>query len=124
MENMDQLYRAKGLLTQALSAALHSMPNNRSVQDARLHMKKALTELDHAANSQTHKKRMNEDQFKTWWSNVVSGTANQAQAPTSSEAQQKSLNQLNSMIEEEKKKLDELEKQSIQPDAKTQVFND
>lgn len=124
MDKLDELNKAKGLLTQALSVALNSMPNNRSVQDARMHMKKALNELDNAAKTQIKRRGLSEQQFKNWWGNVVQGTSAVAAQPMSPIAQQRSLEHLNSMISEESKKLEELEKQSEPVDAADQVFND
>lgn len=126
MDKINELYRAKGLLQQALGAALNSMPNNKSVQDARMHMKKALNELDNAAKTQLRKKSMTEDQFKTWWGNVMSGTTAIAQQPMTAEAQVKSLAQLDAMIAEEQKKINEIEKSqaAAQPPATPDLFND
>lgn len=122
MDKINELNRAKGLLTQALSAALNSMPNDRSVQEARMYMKKALNELNNAAKTQIKKKTMTQDQ--QWLSNVNSGIAAVAHSPMSQESQHRSLQQLNAMIAEERKKLDELEKASIKPDPIVDLLSD
>lgn len=121
---MDELMRARGLLTQALSAALNSMPQNKSVQEARVHMKKALNELDNAAKTQTRKRTVSQDQYHQWWGNVVSGAAAGAHSPLTEESRHRSLDQLNKMIETERQKLDDLEKASVKPDAAAQLFSD
>jgi hypothetical protein len=121
---MDELMRAKGLLTQALSAALNSMPTNKSVQEARMHMKKALNELDNAAKTQTRKRTVSQDQYHQWWNNVVSGVAAGAHSPIAEETRHRSLDQLNKMIEVERQKLDELEKASIKPSNIDELLSD
>lgn len=122
MDKMDQLSRAKGLLTQALSAALASMPNNRSVQEARMHMKKAMNELDNAAKTQT-KKVSTQNDFQQWWGNVTAGVGMAAHSPISQEANHKSLNVLNGMIKQENDKLDDLEKLAVKPDPIADLLN-
>ena len=112
MQKLDQINRARSLLSSALGVALNSMPNNHSIQDARMHMKKALNELDNAAKTQTQKKT-NQDYAKNWWGNVVSGVAAQ---PVSQEAQNKSLAQLNKMIDSQQAILDGLDQNTITPD--------
>lgn len=133
MQKIDELNRARNLLTQALSAALHSLPNNRSVQEARSHMKRALNELDHAAKTQTRKQSANATQAKEWWGQVEAGTvamsrqptANEATQPTATEAaQRRALQSLDAMIANEQKILDDLEKQSEPPVSSPALFND
>ena len=117
MEKIDELYKAKALLNQALSAAARSMPNNRNVQEARLHMKKAVENLDHASKDHIKKGKANSENFSKWWGDVQAGTASVAASPMSQEAHMKSLAALNAMISEEYKALEELEKaqSQIQP---------
>ena len=43
---IDQLEYAKDLLGQALGAALHTLPNDRSVLEAKGHIKQAINKLD------------------------------------------------------------------------------
>jgi len=112
MTKIQELDRVKDLLHQALSVALQSMPNDRSVSEARTHMRQAIKKIDHAANRQDNRKRMTQDQFQSWWGGVQSGVSSLAASPMSAEAQQRSLSALNSMIAEEKRKLEELEKRA------------
>jgi dGTP triphosphohydrolase len=114
MNKIDEINKARSLLSSALAVALNSMPNNHSVQDARIHMRKALNELDNVAKTEVRKKNHNQEQANTWWKNIVSGVANQpvGQEAMSKEAQQWSLDKLNKAIDSEKSKLDELEKQT------------
>lgn len=116
MDKFEQLDKAKNLLAQALSVALNSLPNNRSVVEASGHIKSAITKIDGVVQkkAQLQKKKMSQNQFETWWGNIQSGTAQQAMAPIpmSAEAQQRTLAQLNSMLANEQAKLDELEKKA------------
>jgi len=107
---IDQLEYAKDLLGQALGAAFNTMPNNRSVTEAKGHIKQAITKLDQVVQTQAKKKSMTQTQHDLWWGNVQAGTADMAHMPTSAEAQQRSLDQLNSMIDSEQKKIDDMEK--------------
>jgi len=110
MSKHDELGRAKSLLSQAMSVALNSMPNNSSVTEARQHMKQAINKLDKAQKSQLRKRELTGQQFENWWGNVQSGTSAVAAQPMAEHAQVAALGNLNSMIEEEKNKLAELEK--------------
>lgn len=116
MKKIEQLDIAKDLLGQALKVAYNSMPNNRTVEEARGHMKQAINKLDVVAKKQGKRKKMMQDQFQGWWGDIEAGTAQLANSPMSPEAQQKSLSQLNSMIDAEKQKLDDLAKQSEEID--------
>ena len=107
-----ELDRVKNLLGQALSVALNSMPNNRSVTEARSHMKQALEKIDVAQDSLAKKKSMIKSQSESWWGNIQAGTSALAASPMTVETHQKSLSQLDAMIEGEKKKLQDLEKQA------------
>lgn len=109
--------RAKDLLSQALSVAINSLPNDRSVLEAKSHMKKALSELDKATKRQVQRKVATNNQFENWWSNVNNGVSSLANQPMSAEAGVKSLKQLNAMIADEQKKIDEIELKSQQNKA-------
>jgi len=99
-----------------LGVALQSMSNDRSVAEARTHMRQALTKIDLVQKKQNKAKRMTQNQFEGWWGNVQAGTAELAASPMSSEAQTKSLSKLDEMIEQEKRKLQDLEKAQSTPD--------
>lgn len=110
MSKVEQLNKTRSLLTQALSTALASMPNNRSVQEASSHIRSAIQKIDGVSQDQiSYKRKMSQTQFETWWGNVQSGTAKQAVAPMSAEASQMSLKQLNGMIAQEQAKIGEIE---------------
>lgn len=122
MKPEKQLEKAQNLLSQALSAAISSMPNNRSVLEAKGHIKQAMTKLDKAQKTQTRKRDLNSSQFETWWGNVQTGAAMGAHAPMAEEARNRALNQLDSMIDIEEDKLAELDKND--PQSPNQILND
>lgn len=122
MKPEKQLERAQSLLSQALSAAVSSMPNNRSVIEAKGHIKQAMTKLDKAQKTQTRKRDLNSSQFETWWGNVQAGAAAGAHSPMSEESRTRALDQLNSMIGVEEDKLSELDKND--PQKPNQILND
>lgn len=115
MSKSNELKKTSSLLTQALSTALASMPNNRAVVEAAGDIRRAIRKIDGVAQEQTHKRKMSQSQFETWWGNIQSGTVNMANQPTANmteEAHQKSLAQLNDMIAKEQSKLGELERKA------------
>lgn len=124
MKPVDELTRAKNLLSQALSVALNSLPRDKSVQEAKVHMKKAMSGLDSAIKTQTKRKPALENQYQTWWSKVTAGTAKQAFGNTSAESCAKSLSMLNAMGQKTSQELDELEKKSKQLDESDEIFNE
>lgn len=119
MGKIDQLYKAKSLLHQAMQAAADSLPNNKLVMEARQHIRKAVEKIDTASQDYVQKKRMNNSQFEHWWGEIQSGVASANMAAMSPQAQIKSLAQLNAMIDEEKQKLAELEQQVTTSNSNT-----
>lgn len=109
MDNHKNLGRTKALLAQALSAAANS--NSRLAVEARSHIRQAIKKIDEAANDQNRKKMLNA-QFDSWWGDIQAGVAKQAMGSTTAEGTQKSLAQLDALINQEKDKLLELEKLS------------
>lgn len=124
MSKVNEITRARGLLTQALSVALNSMPTNKSVLEAKSHMQKALASLENVTKEEVRKKSMSGEQFKNWWGNVVGGTSAVAHQPMSAESRNKSLSQLDAMIAEEQKKIDEIEKKAQQLSSSDDLLSD
>ncbi len=106
MNKINQLQRTKELLTQAMSAASNSIPNNRDVVEAKHYIRKAIENIEYASKNQIRKKENVKTQFDNWWGNIQSGVA---KASSANEGHVKSLAALNAMISEEQKKLNELE---------------
>jgi hypothetical protein len=113
-KGFERLGQIKGLLSQALGVAVHNMQNNRSVDEAKSHIRQAINSVDKATKKQMRKRQVTESQFETWWGHIQSGTANAAMAPMSAEAHAKSLAELNNMIETEESKLKDLEDSQTQ----------
>jgi hypothetical protein len=114
MNKIDQISKAKSLLASALAAARQSLANGQVVQDARSHMKVALRKLGEAEFAQ-NKRKMNAQEHQKWWDHIVSGTADQmtakvADQPSAKVAQQQTLAQLNSLISQEEKLIQDLDK--------------
>lgn len=114
-----EISKAQSLLAQALNTALASMPNNKSVIEASGHIRSAIHKLDGAAKTQMQKRKMNQTQFDNWWGNIQAGTsklaaAKTAASPMSTEAAQKSLQQLNKMIDQQQSKIKDLEQAADQ----------
>lgn len=122
-KKIEQLDLAKDLLGQALSVAYHSMPNNRTVSEARGHIRQAMKKID-LVQKKDERKRMTQDQFQNWWGNIQAGTSQLAESPMTQEAQQRSLAQLDDMIQAEKRKLQELEKNSVETEVDDQLLSD
>ena len=82
---------------------------NEELNDAKTHLLTAIRKVEAYRDKKhiTHKSQAT--QAEHWWKNVVSGTAKLANSPI---ATQMTLDHLNSIIEEETTKLDDLEKQS------------
>lgn len=109
-EQINELARAKSILSSVLGTALNSMSDNRNVSEARGHIKQAINKLESVQKTQIKRKKNNQTAFEQW-QNVLAGVSS---SPTTASAVSNnvSLDQLNSMIDEEKQKLDDLEKAS------------
>lgn len=103
--NINQIQRAKLLLTQAFTAA--SGTDNSAVLEAKRHMQQAILQLEKVEHKHEKKSDAGENQFQKWWGHVQSGVAAH---PMDATAQNKTLAQLNKMIAAEQKTLDDLEK--------------
>lgn len=87
-------------------------------------MQKALASLDNVTKEEVRKRSMSGEQFKNWWGNVTSGTSAVAHQPMSAEARAKSLAQLDAMIAEEQKKINEIEKKVQQASSSDELLSD
>lgn len=110
--HIKELERMKGLLSQALGVAANSMSSNRSVVEAKGHIRQAINKIEHTVQTQTRRQQTAKSQYEQWWSTIQAGTANAAMANMSPEARMKTLQQLNTMIAQEQQKLTTLEKAS------------
>jgi flagellar biosynthesis chaperone FliJ len=127
MHKINELKKAQDLLSRAIVIASSTMPNSRYIQEAKIHVRKAISELDEAIGKQSQKRVDQDKQSNQWWSKIIAGVANQSmnkEACMTKEAYNRSLSQLNGMIDEEQKKLQELEKNSQKSDAIDEILND
>lgn len=121
----EGLEKMNALLTQALGVALHSMGGDRSVSEAKGHIKQAINKIDTVRKTQMKKKMMKETESQKWWGHIQSGTAAAAISPVSPQTHTRSLKELNAMIDAEKQKLAELEKMANQaPTTPTEILKD
>jgi len=122
-QDFDQLLRAQKLMAQAMGCASNSLPNNRTVSEARSHMRIAMEKLNEARQTQM-RKHGQQHPPETWWDKMKTATGEAPMANVSNEAYARTLDQLNAMISEEKQKLADLEG-NVQAKAKnTKLFND
>lgn len=112
MKKIEQLNKAKSLLSQAILSVINSFPNDQSVKDAKYHIQKAISNLDSASEQYNQKKVKSETISQNWWNNVVSGMITQSQTKHTKESYNRSLKQLNSMIQKEENYIKELENKS------------
>lgn len=103
----NQIQKAIELTEKALLAT--SNINSKDCNEAKSHLKQALEGLDKLQKKKNRKKEDGQKHFEQWWGNVQSGVANSGLSSMSKEAQMNSLNRLNSLIDAEQNKLDELE---------------
>ena len=109
MNKIKQLSKAKELLEQANIIASKNLANNKEVQEARFHIKKAINNIEEASKSYESRKKSSSGQFEQWWGSVQSGVANSSISGMSQKSQAKSLSILEKMIDDEQKKIDDLE---------------
>lgn len=101
---MNQLNRAVNLLSQALGAVSNSLPNDKSANEAKGHIKKAMLKIEVASKNQAQKQVKKQTLHEKWWGDIHT---NVGKGPTSAKAAMKSLEELNKMIEIEQIKIDQ-----------------
>lgn len=111
MKEIDQLTRAKNILTSVLSTAVHNMGEKQVVQEAKNHIKTAIRKLEAVEQKSQARKQNMYNEYKQWWADT---TESIQVGPMTPQVAKTVLGNLNAMINEEKKKLAELEKQSQQ----------
>lgn len=106
MKELDELNKAKNILSQVLGTGFKSLSGNKyAVQEAKHHIRQAVVKLEHATKKEMLRKKV-ATQSQTWWQDVQSGVQFGAKSGT------QALNNINSLIDEQKRVLDELEKES------------
>jgi hypothetical protein len=91
-------------LLETLYQALSICDQSNDMSETRLNIKKAINNIEEKSKRNEKKEYSN-----PWWNSVQSGVANMAFSNISQECQMKSLKNLESMISDENKKLDEID---------------
>lgn len=107
--DFDSLVKAQQLMMQALGVAGHSLPNNPNVSEAKIHMRQAITQLEQATKSQIRKKETQQTEYEKWWKNIEVNASEAKMAQVGEQTYIRTLDLLNAMINEEQRKLQELE---------------
>lgn len=97
---MEQINRAVKLLSQALGVVSNALPNDKTTSEAKSHIKKAIQKIEVAQNHELNKKVKKQSLHEKWWGTVTSGIANQ---PMSQKAAMRTIEELDKMIQIEKK---------------------
>lgn len=105
MKNQNE--KISSLIQQALGA-IKGNPS-KDYDQVKSCLKQALQGLQKIQQKHNKKNKTKQNQFEQWWGNVQSGVTNSNFANMSKEAQLNSLNAINSLINVEKNKIDELE---------------
>lgn len=109
MNKSEKLSKAKTLLSQALQA----IPDDHNLSEVKTHVRRAIDGMDKQVKKEGKKEvRTNSE---NWWGNIQSGVSNMAASPMSAQAQMKSLDALNKMIEQTQSELDKLEQERKKP---------
>lgn len=111
-EQIDQLNKAKSLLSSVLGVAVHNMGQSVNVQEARGHIRQAINKLESEQKSQLRKGQNKGPSPYDHWKDILAGVPSAPVSPTVAQAPTMSLDKLNAMIQEEKDRLAELEKDS------------
>jgi glutamyl-tRNA reductase len=117
-DHINQLNQAKNILSSILGTALQSLDNKHVVQEAKSHIRQAISKLESVSKKQIRKQN-NKTNEKMWTNN----TAKTVNSPMSNEVAQTVMGGLSKMIAEQQKKLMELEKKSAKNDNDNLITN-
>jgi hypothetical protein len=109
VNKIGEIQKLTGLAENLLRKSTN-LPDDKHMSEARFHLRQAIKCLEEAGSSRS-KKQAKSTQFESWWGNVVSGTAKMSQSPVSNQAYTRSLNVLQSMINQEESKITDIETQ-------------
>ena len=123
-EQLDQLNKAKSILASVLGVANHSMKQTPNVQEARNHINQAIQKLQSEQKTQLRRSKKAEHTPYDHWKDVLAGVPSEPVTPFTRQAPPMSLDHLNSMIEEEKSRLAELEAKSQNKDQDDNLITD
>ena len=122
--DFKELARAQSLLTQALGCANKALAPNQNITEAKAHIRQAISKLNKNEKKTQMRKEAAQTEYDKWWGGL-SNTAKEAPlANVSAEAYNKTLEQLNMMIEQEKSSLNNLEKKVQTKSQNSGLLND
>jgi|694.fasta_scaffold13567_6 hypothetical protein len=107
MSKYNEIKKITGLAEDLLRKSTN-LPDDKHMSEALFHLRQAIKCLEKAGSSRS-KKQAQSTQFESWWGSVVSGTAKMSQSPVSNQAYTRSLNVLQSMINQEESKITDVE---------------
>lgn len=119
MSKTDQLGKTKQLLYQALNTASQSYPNDKDILEAKVHIKQALQKLETAGSRNNKLKEQSSSNFSKWWGDIV---AHSPLAKMSDTAAARAIKNLDSLIAEQNKIINDLDK--ISNNTKSATAND
>ena len=122
-EQLDQLNKAKGILNSVLGVAVHNMGQSSNIQEARGHIRQAIKKLESEQKTQIRKRKPEHTPYDSW-KDVLAGVPSAPESPMAAQAPIMSLDHLNAMIDEEKSRLAELEKDSQNTDQDGNLLTD
>jgi len=122
-EQLDQLNKAKSILNSVLGVAIHNMGQNSNVQEARGHIRQAIQKLESEQKKQIRRKKPEHTPYDNW-KDVLAGVPSSPVSPMTAQAPIMSLDHINAMIDEEKSRLAELEKDSQNTDQDGNLLTD
>jgi seryl-tRNA synthetase len=129
MQKVENLVKAQNLLAQALAISQKVLSNDKSIMEARIHMRQALVRLEATTKNEVRRKQKDTmNAYQTWWKDIVSNVGQGAHAPQakmSQEAAMRTLKELDKMMSVNKSKLDTLEAEvEAKVSTDTSVLND
>ena len=108
--DFKELARAQALLTQALGCANKALAPNQNITEAKAHIRQAINKLDKNEKKTQMRKEASQTEYDKWWGGLANTAKEAPMANVSAVAYNKTLEQLNMMIEQEKSSLNNLEK--------------
>lgn len=123
MKKINELNKSKEFLELALKKIINSMHNDNSIKNAKNHIKRAIKEIENTVSNQNKKKNDSQSIAEKWQSNLNNGFASLANQPMTKETVQKSINQLNSMIDKEQKIIEDINKE-LEEKSSQRILND
>ncbi len=111
MSQIDQINKTMGLLSQALNVAGGCL-NQQPVSSAKSDIRRAIEKLESVKNDNVKKEIQKETNHQKWWGHIKNGVTIASSPKTS----MRTLKELNKLIADEQKKIDNIEDKVIKAD--------